>query len=144
MKENTKVKMENEVKIQSYKKDIARIYTLMGNKDKEQNLGKVLNWLEFKLSEHKIFKAKSEKLELPIHNQVITEVSEPEFLETLELNSKLTEKSARDDLIIFSLKQVIIQNNLDRSNLFKKIEQEVDKNLTKKELIKRINSLVES
>ena len=50
MKENTKVKMENEVKIQSYKKDIARIYTLMGNKDKEQNLGKVLNWLEFKLS----------------------------------------------------------------------------------------------
>lgn len=144
MKENTKVKMENEVKIQSYKKDIARIYTLMGNKDKEQNLGKVLNWLEFKLSEHKIFKAKSEKLELPIHNQVITEVSEPEFLETLELNSKLTEKSARDDLIIFSLKQVIIQNNLDGSNLFKKIEQEVDKNLTKKELIKRINSLVES
>lgn len=34
----------------------------MGCKDKEKSGDKILNWFEFKLSEHKIYKQKTQKL----------------------------------------------------------------------------------
>ena len=34
----------------------------MGCKDNEKSVEKVLNWFEFKLSEHKIYKKKTQKL----------------------------------------------------------------------------------
>ena len=55
--------------ISQYRKDFERIYDLMGSKDKDRSGDKILNWFEFKISEHKIFRQKTQKLLLKLQSQ---------------------------------------------------------------------------
>ena len=139
----------------------------MGPKNNEKSINQVLNWFEFKLSEHKIFKQKTQKVldSLIIGSQQESEKDPLEVIYEMESNCETEkkmkdlqqqfkesqialqnqiEKSFQDDLIIFSLKQVLQHNDDDFNTLFGEIKNACQLQIPKKELGSRIDSLVES